>query len=242
MVKVRLDSLVTRKGIVESREKARALILGGDIRVNGYTILKPGSLIDENTDISLVKRPSFVSRGGVKLDYALETFGLSAKNMVAVDIGASTGGFTDCLLKRGAGKVYAVDVGYGQLEYRLRVDPRVVVLERVNARYPLPISEKADIITIDVSFISTTKIIPSVINLLNRGGHLILLFKPQFELKKGEVDRGGVISNISFRIKALSRFVLWYISQGLHLLALVESPILGDKGNQEYLLLFEAGC
>ena len=158
--------------------------------------------------------------------------------MVA-DIGASTGGFTDCLLKRGASRVYAIDVGYGQLDYRLRNDPRVVVMERVNARYPVPLPEKIDLATIDLSFISVTKVIPSVATLLKEKGYLVVLVKPQFEAKRGEVGKGGIIKDPQRHATILGRFIVWVVAHDFRLKGLVESPILGTEGNREFFLLLQ---
>ena len=166
-----------------------------------------------------------------------DEFGLDVAGKVAADIGASTGGFTDCLLKRGASRVYAVDVGYGQLDYRLQRDKRVVVMDRLNARYPLSLPEKVDLATIDVSFISVEKVIPSVASLLKAGGYLLVLLKPQFEAKKPEVGKGGVIREGQAQARVLGRFIGWMVGHGFRLGGLVASPILGASGNKEFFIL-----
>jgi len=237
VTKRRIDSLLLDKGLVESRAKAQALIMAGEVVVAGKTITKPGTLVAEEAVITILKPPPFVSRGGIKLDYALDRFQLDVSSKVVADIGASTGGFTDCLLKRGARRVYAIDVGYGQLDYRLRCDPRVVVMERVNARYPIPLPEKVDLATIDLSFISVEKVIPSVAQLVNRGGGLLVLIKPQFEARRGEVGKGGIVKQPIVHARVLGRFIAWMIDHGFRLGGLVASPILGASGNKEFFLL-----
>jgi len=211
--------------------------MAGEVVVAGKTITKPGTLVAEEAVITILKPPPFVSRGGIKLDYALDRFQLDVSSKVVADIGASTGGFTDCLLKRGARRVYAIDVGYGQLDYRLRCDPRVVVMERVNARYPIPLPEKVDLATIDLSFISVEKVIPSVAQLVNRGGGLLVLIKPQFEARRGEVGKGGIVKQPIVHARVLGRFIAWMIDHGFRLGGLVASPILGASGNKEFFLL-----
>jgi len=237
VVKQRIDSLLVDRGLVESRAKAQALIMAGEVSVEGKTIIKAGTLVVEEAAIDILQPPPFVSRGGVKLDHALDRFQLNVSSKVAADIGASTGGFTDCLLKRGAGRVYAVDVGYGQLDYRLRQDKRVVVMERVNARYPISLPEKVDLATLDLSFISVEKVIPSVVQLLKDGGYLVVLLKPQFEAQRSEVGKGGIIKQPVVHARVLGRFIAWVTGHGLRLGGLVASPILGAEGNMEFFLL-----
>ena len=211
--------------------------MAGEVTVDGKEVTKAGTLVPEDAVISIAEPPPFVGRGGLKLDYALDQFQLDVLGKVAADIGASTGGFTDCLLKRGASRVYAIDVGYGQLDYRLRQDKRVVVMERVNARYPLTLPEKVDLATIDVSFISVEKIIPSVAQVLKPGGYLVVLIKPQFEAKREEVGKGGVIKQPSLHALVMGRFIAWVVRQGFRLSGLVASPVLGASGNREFLIL-----
>ncbi len=237
MAKRRIDSLLVGKGLAESRAKAQALIMAGEVVVDGIVMAKPGTLVTEEAVINILEPPHFVSRGGVKLDYALDQFQLDVSAKVVADVGASTGGFTDCLLKRGASRVYAIDVGYGQLDYHLRRDSRVVVMERVNARYPISLPEKVDLATIDVSFISVEKVIPSVTELLKDNGCLLVLIKPQFEAKRGEVGRGGVIKQPLVHARVLGRFIAWMTARGFRLRGLVASPILGASGNKEFFIL-----
>jgi len=225
------------RGLVESRAKAQGLIMAGEVLVDGKAVTKSGTLIAEGAEITVLEPLPFVSRGGLKMDYALDQFNLNVSGMVAADIGASTGGFTDCLLKRGASRVYAIDVGYGQLDYCLRQDSRVVVMDRVNARYPINLPEKVDLATIDVSFISVEKIIPSVALLLKDGGYLLVLIKPQFEAKKGEVGKGGVVKRPLTHARVLGRFITWMTENNFRLGGLVASPILGASGNKEFFIL-----
>lgn len=237
--KIRLDNLLVERGLAESRAKAQAMIMAGDVSVGGSTATKVGMLLDESVEVAIVEPPPFVGRGGIKLNYALSEFGLDISGGVVADIGASTGGFTDCLLKRGASRVYAVDVGYGQLDYRLRRDKRVVVMDRVNARYLFSLPEKVDLVTVDVSFISIEKVIPSVASLLKDSGYLVVLLKPQFEAKKREVGKGGVIREPQVQARVLGRFIIWLISHGFRLGGLVASPILGASGNREFFILLQ---
>jgi 23S rRNA (cytidine1920-2'-O)/16S rRNA (cytidine1409-2'-O)-methyltransferase len=235
-MKRRIDILLVDRELAESRAKAQSLIMAGDVMVAGKAIVKPGTLVAEEAVITILKPPPFVSRGGIKLDYALGKFRLDVSSKVVVDIGASTGGFTDCLLQRGAKRVYAVDVGYGQLDYRLRCDPRVVVMERVNARYPITLPEKVDLATIDLSFISVEKVIPSAARLLNENGCILVLIKPQFEARRSEVGKGGIVKKPITHARVLGRFINWVVSQGLRLGGLVASPILGASGNREFFI------
>ena len=193
----------------------------------------------EDAVIEIAEPPRFVGRGGLKLEGALDQFNLDVSGKVVGDIGASTGGFTDCLLKRRTSRVYAIDVGYGQLDYRLRQDPRVVVMERVNARNPVLIPEKLDLAVIDVSFISVEKVIPPVAQLVKEGGYLVVLIKPQFEARREEVGKGGVIKDISIHSLVLARFITWAIGRGFRIRGLISSPILGATGNREFFVLLE---
>jgi len=222
---------------VESQAKAQALIMAGEVMVAGKAAIKPGTLVAKEAEITILEPPLFVSRGGIKLEHALDQLQFEVSAKVVADIGASTGGFTDCLLKRGASRVYAIDVGYGQLDYRLRQDPRVVVMDRVNARYPISLPEKVDLATIDVSFISVEKVIPSVAQLLKDSGYLLVLIKPQFEAKREEVGKGGVIKEPVVHARVLGRFIAWVIEHRFRLGGLVASPILGASGNKEFFVL-----
>ena len=227
------------KGLAESRAKAQALIMAGEVVVSGKANIKPGTMVAEEAVINILKPPPFVSRGGVKLDYALDQFQLDVTSKAVADIGASTGGFTDCLLKRGASRVYAIDVGYGQIDYRLRQDSRVVVMDRVNARYPIALPEKVDLATIDLAFISVEKVIPSVVKLIKDSGYLLVLIKPQFEAERGEVGKGGVIRQPLVHARVLGRFIAWMVDHGFRLGGLVASPILGASGNKEFFILLK---
>ena len=227
------------RGLVESRAKAQALIMAGEVVVAEKTIIKSGTLVSEEAEVTVSEPPPFVGRGGIKLEYALDQFQLDVFGKVVADIGASTGGFTDCLLQRGASRVYAVDVGYGQLDYRLRQDSRVTVMERTNARYPIPLPEKIDLATIDLSFISVTKVVPSVAKLLKDDGYLLVLIKPQFEAKREEVGRGGVIKEPLLHATVLGRFIAWVVAHGFRLKGLVASPVLGSSGNKEFFVLLK---
>jgi len=233
----RIDNLLVERGLVESRAKAQALIMAGEVVVEGKATIKSGTLVDEEAVVTILEPPPFVGRGGVKLNDALEQFYLDVSGKVVADIGASTGGFTDCLLKRGASRVYAIDVGYGQLDYRLRQDRRVVVMDRVKARYPISLPEKVDLATLDLSFISVEKVIPSVADLLKDDGYLLVLIKPQFEARREEVGKGGVIRQPEVQARVLGRFVVWLIKHGFRLGGLVASPIPGASGNREFFVL-----
>ena len=237
MSKRRFDVLLVEKGLVESRQKAQSLIMAGDVLLNNQIITKPGCLVNNESSVTLKQKPPFVSRGGVKLAHCLDEFGLDVSSKVVVDVGASTGGFTDCLLQRGAQKVYALDVGYGQLDYRLRIDPRVVVMDRTNAHYPITLPEKVDLATIDVSFISVEKVIPNVTPYLTEYGHLLVLLKPQFAANKSEVGKGGVIKDPLVHAKVIGRFICWAIEHHLRLYGLTPSPLLGPAGNREFLVM-----
>jgi len=237
VTKRRIDGLLVERGLVESRAKAQALIMAGEVVVDGQMVTKSGTLVVEGATISLAEPPPFVSRGGLKLDYALDHFQIDVSAKVVADIGASTGGFTDCLLKRGASRVYAIDVGRGQLDYRLRRDERVVVIEKVNARYPITLPERVDLATIDVSFISVEKIIPSVAQLVKDSGYLLVLIKPQFEARREEVGKGGVIKQPLVHARVLGRFIAWMVEHSFRLGGLVASPILGASGNKEFFVL-----
>jgi len=232
----RIDTLMVERGLAESRARAQALIMAGEVSINGNPVAKSGTLVEEDVEIA-VKEPSpYVSRGGVKLAHALDAFQMDVSGAVVADIGASTGGFTDCLLQRGASRVYAIDVGYGQLDYRLRRNERVVVMERVNARYPVSLPEKVDLVTLDLSFISVTKVIPSAVELLKANGDLLVLIKPQFEAKREEVGKGGIIKDPQIHARVLGRFISWVVVQRLRLKGLAASPIPGSSGNREFFV------
>jgi len=237
--KMRLDVLLVRKGLVESREKAKALILSGKVYNNNLRLDKPGLMLDEDIEI-IVKGEAnpFVSRGGLKLAKAIEVFQLDFKDKVVVDIGSSTGGFTDCVLKNGAAKVYAVDVGYGQLHWTLRKDERVICLERTNARYldETIIPEKVDFIVCDVSFISVTKIFPAMQKIIKENGQIIALIKPQFEAGKEKVGKNGVVRDPEVHESVLYTVLQAAENSGFSIIGLDFSPIRGPEGNIEFLL------
>jgi len=241
MAKHRLDILLVTRKLAENQAKAQALIMAGEVTVSGKVATKPGTLVDAGAELSLAEKSPYVSRGGLKLAHALDEFKLDVSNLAAVDVGASTGGFTDCLLQRGAGRVYAIDVGYGQLDYKLRQDSRVVVMERVNAHHPFSLPERVDIATIDLSFISVTQVIPNVLVHLTQPGHTIVLFKPQFEAKRKEVGKGGIIKDPQIHALVLGRFIAWITEHDLRLRGLVASPILGAEGNKEFLIYLTPG-
>jgi len=239
--KNRLDVLLVDRGLAESREKAQALVMAGQVNVGSTRALKPGVLVSEGAELEVLQKSRFVSRGGEKLAAALDRFGIDAKGRVALDIGASTGGFTDCLLQNGAARVYAVDVGHNQIDYRLRTDPRVVVMEGVNAREPLDLPETVDIAVIDVSFISIRKVLPTAAKALSGRGEIVALLKPQFEAERGEVPKGGVVTDPALHSTVVARFVAWCVSQGFRVLDMMGSPILGAEGNREFLLWISPG-
>ena len=242
-MKNRLDVLLVEKGLAESREKAKALIMAGSVYVNGQKCEKAGTGIDETAEIRVVEELRYVSRGGLKLEKTIEKYGLSLNGCICADIGASTGGFTDCMLQHGASKVYAVDVGYGQLAWSLRNDPRVVCLERTNARYlnQETIPDTLDFFSMDVSFISVKLILPAVFALLREGGEGVILIKPQFEAGKGKVGKNGVIRDKSVHLEVVSDIIDFLADMGFGILALDFSPIKGPKGNIEFLAYVNKG-
>ena len=223
--------------MVESRSRARALIMAADVLVNGRTETRAGAPVRGGDELSLKVPPKFVSRGGEKLDHALDAFAVDGRNLVAADFGASTGGFTDCLLQRGAARVYAVDVGYGQLAGRLREDPRVVVIDRTNVRNLESLPEQVDLVTIDVSFIGLHLVLPAARMLLGRGGRIIALVKPQFEAGRVDVGRGGVVRDPLAHRKVLERLFTTAQGLGLSIRGLTASPLRGPAGNVEFLAL-----
>ena len=235
--KSRIDLLLVSRGVVTTREKARALVMAGKVWIGNNRIDKPGVSIRVDSDIAITGSLPYVSRGGTKLSHALDSFGLNVEDSVFLDIGASTGGFTDCLIKKGAKRVYAVDVGYGQLDFGLRNDPRVVVIERTNARFPFVLPEKIDGVTFDVYFISVTQIIPAIFDHLGALSWVLVLVKPQFEAGKKDVGKKGIIRDPIIHAQTIGKVILWAISKGLRVLNLTPSPILGDKGNKEFFLL-----
>ncbi|MGD9873843.1 MAG: TlyA family RNA methyltransferase [Kiritimatiellia bacterium] len=238
MSRMRLDQLLVERGLAESREKAQRLIRAGEVLVKGQPQTKPGHEFDPEAEITIKESMPFVGRGGQKLEEAFSVFGLDVTGKVCLDIGASTGGFTDCLLQHGAQRVYAIDVGTGQLHWQLRSDPRVVVMEKVNARHlkPEDLPEQAAFAVIDVSFISLTKILPAVTALLQENAELVTLIKPQFEAGREKVQRGGVVRDEAVRaevVESVKQFGTGTL--GLKWMGVCTSPIKGPAGNVEFL-------
>jgi 23S rRNA (cytidine1920-2'-O)/16S rRNA (cytidine1409-2'-O)-methyltransferase len=262
--KERLDKILVSGGLVKSREMAKALIMEGKVFVDGKKITKAGTPVSESSKISLKGEDLlYVSRGGLKLEAAINFFNIYLINKIVMDVGSSTGGFTDCVLKLGAKKVYCIDVGYGQLAWALRIDPRVVVLERTNIRdladivknqpsvkygakvksqeFEDLVKSNIDMVTVDVSFISLTKVIPSVVGFLKEEGEILALVKPQFEVGKGEVGRGGIIREEEKRMKAVKYVQENSEKLGLKTIGIFQSPVVGQKGNIEYFLYMKRG-
>ncbi len=238
--KKRIDQLLVERGLAESRQRAQAMIMAGDVLIEDRKVAKAGHQVSEHVEITIKESCPYVSRGGLKLAGGLRAFNIDVQNRICLDVGASTGGFTDCLLQNGAKKVFAVDVGYGQLAWKLRQDERVVVIERANIRY-LPettLSEPVDLITIDVSFISLKIVIPSVLKFLKPGGLIIALIKPQFEIGKGRVGKGGVVRDPRDHQEVLAGITLFAQQQGLTCRTAETSPIIGPKGNVEFFNVF----
>lgn len=239
---IRLDHRVVELGLVESREKAQRLILAGCVKVNDRVETKSSHQVPEEAVVTLVEQERFVGRGGEKLEEAFLRFALDVKGKVCMDVGASTGGFTDCLLQHGAARVYAVDVGKGQIHTKLRSDPRVVVMDGVNARYlaPANLPEVPGFVTIDVSFISLTKILPAVTQVLASGGRIVSLIKPQFEAGREQVGKGGVVRSEAVRDEVVERVRMFGVGElGLKWLGVCPSPIKGPAGNVEFLAYWE---
>jgi 23S rRNA (cytidine1920-2'-O)/16S rRNA (cytidine1409-2'-O)-methyltransferase len=245
MTKTRLDLLLVERGLAETRAKAQALIMAGQVRVEGQVVIKPATSFVPSAKLDLERGPRFASRGGEKLDAALETFGLDVNGLICADVGASTGGFTDCLLQRGAARVYAIDVGKGILHWKLRNDPRVILMEETNARYVDSLPEKISLVTIDASFISLKVLLPVIKKWFSSPGlaeepgaraAVVALIKPQFEAGKKDVSRGdGVIRDPQIHRKVLLDVLTFAQSQELSLQRLIRSPLLGPKGNAEFL-------
>jgi 23S rRNA (cytidine1920-2'-O)/16S rRNA (cytidine1409-2'-O)-methyltransferase len=234
--KLRLDQVLVGKGLFPSREQARRAIMAGDVKVGTRVALKPSELLEEEASISIKPTRKYVGRGALKLENALDYFKIDVRSKTALDIGASTGGFTDCMLQRGAEKVYAVDVGHGQLNWKLRNDPRVIVLEKVNARALSreQVPELVDVCVIDVSFISLTLVLPNAFDLITPTGVILALIKPQFELQRADVGRGGIIRDQKLHQKAQNKIVAFVTHSGHLLTGIVPSAIKGADGNQEF--------
>lgn len=232
----RLDIEVARRGLAPSREKARGMIMAGEVTVDGVVRDKPGMRIPVDSTISTKAKPRFVSRGGDKLDAALTAFQLVPQDFVCADVGASTGGFTDCLLQHGAARVYAIDVGYGHLDTRLRSDPRVVVMERTNARFVDHLDELVDLAVVDASFISLRLLLPVMIRWLKPTGSVVALIKPQFEAGRRDVGKGGVVRDTSVHRRVLHEALAHAGEISLHPHGLIRSPLVGPAGNIEFLV------
>jgi 23S rRNA (cytidine1920-2'-O)/16S rRNA (cytidine1409-2'-O)-methyltransferase len=243
MLKERLDRLLVSQRLVSSREVAVRAVLAGGVLVNGVVIDKPAKLIPTDARIEVMKSAPFVSRSGEKLAAALDAFHVDPREKVALDVGCSTGGFTDCLLQRGARHIYAVDVGYGQFDWRLRQDPRISLCERTNIRYVdrTVVPEPIDLAVIDVSFISLTLVLPRVVSLLKDTAAIVVLIKPQFEVGKGEVGRGGIVKDDSQRRTVTDKVIACASKLGLRVKGVLDSPVHGRKGNREVLVGFERG-
>jgi 23S rRNA (cytidine1920-2'-O)/16S rRNA (cytidine1409-2'-O)-methyltransferase len=234
--KQRLDVLLTQLGMVETRSKAQGMIMAGEVLVDGERIDKPGTRFATDVEITLKDRPRYVSRGGEKLEGALREFAFEPSKRICADVGASTGGFTDCLLQHGAAKVYAIDVGYGQLAHTLRTDPRIVVMERTNARYIEALPEPINLVVVDASFISLRIILPAVRGWLATQADVIALIKPQFEAGKGDVGKGGVVRDSDVHQRVLLDILQFAQDNGFYIASLTKSPITGPAGNIEFLV------
>lgn len=239
--RVRLDEAVVARGLAESRSRARALILAGEVTVNGTVVARAGAAVGAGDRLELAEKPRFASRGGEKLAHALGRFGLAVEGTAAADLGASTGGFTDCLLQSGARRIYAIDVGYGLLAERLRRDPRVVVLDRTNARSLASLPEPVDLVTIDVSFISLRLVLPTAARLLKPGGACVPLIKPQFEAGPRDVGKGGVVRDPAVHRRVLVEALGAATASDFGLLDLTASPLRGPAGNVEFLAYLRKG-
>lgn len=242
--KIRLDLLLVEQGLASSRQRARAMIMAGNVLVNDKLLDKPGAMIKKDAGVIIkIKREDlpFVSRGGLKLEAALKELEADIEGFICLDVGASTGGFTDCLLQHGARRVFAVDVGYGQLAWKLRQDRRVVILERTNIRHiPLvAITEPVDLITIDVSFISLKKVVPSLLQFIKKNTMILALIKPQFEVGKGKVGKGGVVRDPAQHAEVISDLCAFFSEVGLLCEKIMPSPILGPKGNKEFFIFLK---
>ncbi len=239
-IKKRLDQLVQEKMPQYSRTQIQSWIMQGKVLVEGKPLTKAGTLVDEEADLELrVEEPKYVSRAGFKLEKALDHFGIDVHNLVVLDAGISTGGFTDCLLQRGAKKIYGVDVGYGQVHEKVAHDPRLILLERTNLRTLDSVGEQVDMVTLDLSFISLLKIMDAVNKILTSTGQLVVLIKPQFEAGKEDVGRGGIIKDPKVHQEVIARVTQGIQQHGFDLIGVIDSPILGGSGNKEFLAYFK---
>ncbi len=239
--KQRVDVLMFERGLASSREKARAMIMAGEVLLDGQPVLKPGISIATDSAITVKNKPRFVSRGGEKLSWAIDTFKLDVKDRICADVGASTGGFTDCLLQSGAARIYAIDVGYGQIDYALRQNDQVVVIERTNARFLESLPESVSLVTVDASFISLKLLLPTIKNWLATPADLIPLIKPQFEAGRHDVGKGGVVRDSKIHKRVLKDILAFAQEIGFHVNGLTASPIKGPAGNVEFLAWLKYG-
>ena len=239
--RTRIDVLMVERGLAPTREKAQALLMAGSVTVDGRAVSKPGTAVASEASVDVRAPLQYVGRGGDKMAGALDALGLDPAGAVVLDVGASTGGFTDCLLQRGAARVYDIDVGRGQLAHKLLQDPRVDSYEGVNARHEYPLPEPVDMAVADVSFISLRLVLPQMAAHLRPGGRMLVLVKPQFEAERGAVGRGGIVRDGRTHATVLGDFVQWAIGQGHRLRGVTPSPITGTEGNREFFVLLEAG-
>ena len=237
----RLDKLLVERGLVDTRSRGQILIMAGEVRVDGATAVKPGRIVSIEADIELVSPMPFVSRGGLKLRAAITAYSITVEGRTCADVGACTGGFTDVLLQGGARRVYAIDVGYGQLDWKLRQDSRVEVMERTNARYLLTMPEDIDLVTIDVSFISLRLILGTTLTWLAPDADVVALIKPQFEAGRAQVGKGGIVRDPQVHSQVLNEILNWATSNGYSVKGLIRSPIVGAKGNLEFLVWLRPG-
>jgi len=235
--KPRLDQLLVDRGLVESREKAKALILAGEVTVNGQKHVKPGHTVPLEAQVELLSKPRYVGRGGLKLERALQHFAIDPTGLTCLDVGSSTGGFTDCLLQHGAAKIYAIDSGTNQLDWKLRNDPRVIVHENLNARVldRTHVPEPIDLLVCDVSFISVTLVLPPAMPMLREHARMVILIKPQFEAGREQVGKGGIVRDTQVHEQVCRRIEGFVQELGFHT-SIIDSPILGAEGNREFLL------
>lgn len=238
--RIRLDELLVERGLARDTERARALVLAREVRVGDTVATRPAESVEADVALELRERPRYVSRGGDKLASVLERTGLDVRGLRCLDVGASTGGFSDCLLQRGAREVVAVDSGYGQLAQRLRDDPRVEVRERTNARNLEPLEAPADLAVVDVSFISLTAVLPAVLRSLRPGGDVLALVKPQFEARREQVQRGGVVHDPLVHAEVVGKVSAWALDRGVRVRGAYRSPLAGPAGNREFFLWLRA--
>ena len=238
--RTRIDLLLIKRALAESSKRAQALVMAGVVFANGHRVPNPSTLVENDSFIEVRGKLEYVSRGGIKLAHALLQFGIMVRDKIVLDVGASTGGFTDCLIQRAVQHVYALDVGKGQIAYTIRQNPKVTVIEKVNARYPFCLPEQIDLATIDVAFISLTNILKSVSTHLKADGQIVCLVKPHFEAKRTEVGPGGIIKDPSLHATILGRMIAWCTTNQFRVKNLTTSPITGGAGNKEFFLLLSS--